>query len=401
MSHETLNLFNGFVKQQRFIILVQVIYAVLTTILISYFVLYTMLTQNYLNDFAVYYYSSVIFHTSNPLFIFDPLYERLFYNILVWRYFPSILILFTPLTLLPLIPAFAVYNGISVVLNVLTLFVGLMIIKQLDASKNRSYAILAALCFVQTFNIANFGAGQISSFVAFTSMLSLYFLMKKKEAAGYILLGFTIAFKPAMIFVIILQIPARNLMRMIKRVIFIILPLSLDIALFLGIPGLLHQYIWVNFDYFIGGFYPSVSLASILINIFPNLSISTPEFIIMAGVLLIFAFQLRKRVDPSQVILFNFVFGAFIYFISYGTVWDSQFVYLFPFLALWFALNWKGDIIKLGLIFFAIPTIMDALYLLYNFVSLPVLCYIAPVLFLVLPYLSARVLWPIKQHVTS
>ena len=125
---------------------------------------------------------------------------------------------------------------------------------------------------------------------------------------------------------------------------------------------------------------PSVSIANLLVTFlgFP----STVTMILMFMGFFVVGYWFRRRLPDKERMLFDYSFGLSAFFVSYQQVWDSQLVYLFPFIAAWFSVSIKNDraIKSLGLSVLLIPIIMELFIMISDFGSKLPYILIAPIL---------------------
>jgi len=298
------------------------------------------------NDYQIYYYAARTFFNVDPLRLYDAAFFQAAYNLSPYRYFPAELVFFYPFTFMDSMQSYVVFSVICFFFSLATIYTSAKILGILgmatDASdpfskKNSSWKYLA-MFFMVAFQLTNYGMGQLSSYVAFFSVLGLYFFLKGNEMAGSIMVGLSIVFKPVAIFIVLFLLMERDIKRLIKRVFFIALPLLADAIIFLVNLDLLRSFIALNLNELgLSRFVldPSLSFSYFISVLFQlptsYVFIAATGACAIAGILL-----LRKSRDSNQRIVFSFIFGMASFFIAQPDIWETQLLYLYPFLAIAF-----------------------------------------------------------------
>jgi len=160
---------------------------------------------------------------------------------------------------------FIVFNSLNLILNILicvVLYKIIIFIRAEDHEKEEKRVVIYISIYLMSLpNFFNYILGQINLYVTLLILLSLYIYLKyngmKWELIASILLGISIIIKPITIFMIpfILIIHYDLISRKLKfdvtrsfiRLIGIVLPLSLNLIMFLILPNLLDGFIEANF----------------------------------------------------------------------------------------------------------------------------------------------------------
>jgi hypothetical protein len=204
--------------------------------------------------------------------------------------------------------------------------------------------------------IFNYILGQVNLYVTLLILLSLFIFLKyssiKWQLIAGIILGLSIVIKPITIFMIpfliVIQFNLRNkkfkfdVIKSFTRLIGVILPLFLNLILFLIFPRLLQGFIATNFT----SSEPSqinhsFSITKLIINLFfflgftesQVLSIQLPLFLsilIMIAIMGFISFIIRKNSNES--IIYGYCFGILIMLICYYDSWDHHLLNLTPLL---------------------------------------------------------------------
>ncbi len=334
-----------------------------------------------LNDFSTYYYSALELF-QNPVNIYNEAYFASKY-LFVFRYFPAVLaMLFYPLTALELIPAYILFSIISYILNLVNVYLVMEILRKLTKNLNQKFIeFCGASLLVLPFWIDFYVQGQISCILAFVLLLSMRYYLKGREVVGSLLLGFSLVLKPItffqIIFICVSSLLAKDVKSMLKRGIFILIPLIPDALLFLTVDGLLEGFLSVNFATTSTAWF-SVSFSNFFVSVlglnFRAVFFTCLAVSIIAGILI-----LRKIKDPQQRILFSFIFGCFGYFLTQIDIWLNQFpiIYPFLFLAIGFLPTYRDQ--KRFFIFYAIYPLISQFYTLYYFYGNAAIWFFIPV----------------------
>lgn len=286
------------------------------------------------NDYNIYWQCARILFGSNlpPETIYDGIYLRsLFCN--DFRYFPSMLILFYPFSLIDRAVSFAFYTFSSLLLSLYSSYlfreVSISLFPRF-AEKINAYAIYI---FTVWFWVDYFMVGQISSLVCVILLLSMKKYIEGKDNIASFLLGVSIFVKPVsliVVFCILMSSPRKFL----KRAFFILLPMIPDVILFLFRPTMLESFINASL------FYPSLHNSY-----FSRFNITTMVVVLGAksSILLVGGFSCAALIalkhlgtikDAKMKYVFSFCFGIGIYSIIQVDMWGSQLVYIYPFFAM-------------------------------------------------------------------
>ncbi|MFW9880117.1 MAG: glycosyltransferase 87 family protein [Candidatus Thorarchaeota archaeon] len=332
-----------------------------------YFILSLILTLVFFreqNDFLVYYKVGEVF-----IYDINELYNRVNY---LWpfRYLPISAILFVPFYLLGFDLGLIIFNLINLLLNVLIcdiLYKIIIHLRKEDHEKDDKRIITYICLFLMGLpNLFNYILGQINLYVTLLILLSLFLFLTheglKWDLIASIILGFSAIIKPITIFMIpfllILNFDYKqrklnfDVKRSLIRVIGVLLPIMLNIFLFLLYPALWEGFLTTNFT----GDEPvilnhSFSLTKIILNIYTFFNIATNPLLIFLLILFIFGgtsflvyiFQIRN--DKS--IIFAYLFGILIMLIAYYDSWTHHLLVLTPLLIiLIFYLSKNSEITK-------------------------------------------------------
>jgi hypothetical protein len=349
-------------KRYNKAILLNAIMCIITGIGISLLVLQDFYIQDHLNDYGIYYYASRVFIQGNPVNIYDAAFMDTTFNVFQYRYFPAILFIFYPLSLIPLIPSYLFFISLSFILNLGTFYLLLKISTRSSNDEHRPQISKMAMYFViMTSHVGNYSAGQVASILAFLMVLSFYLFLTNHDLAGSFFIGVALVVKPVTIFVILFLLLDKNLKVIFKRGILIALALIPDLLVFLFVPGLLRGFIDLNFVYFTRtGVSPSISVSNVLVSLF-GLPSTTVMLIGMAIMIPVCLFLLYKVPRGKMRVFMSFFLGLFTFFLIQPDVWSSQLLYLYPFVILaipFIKTAWKKNVTLLILLF---PILCDAL----------------------------------------
>ena len=334
-------------KSFRYAILLHFFYFFLSIIVTLFF----LRTQS---DFYVYY-------KVGEIFVNDPnnLYNPAFYtDIWPFRYFPLSALLFVPYYLMGFNLGFIIFNFINFILNILIsviLYKVIILVRGNDHEKDDKRIILyICLYLIGLPQVFNYILGQINLYVTLLILLSLFIFLKFKEIKYQLLasfiLGISIIIKPTTIFMIPF-ILVLNYTYEKKRISFdfklsflrlfgVLLPLSLNVVMFLIYPGLLSGFLVTNFT---GSetvlLNHSFSITKIISNML--LFIGVPSnglnvLPILISVLLVlgcfgFIFYIFRRFNKNNLI-YGYTFGMLIMFLAYFDSWDHHLLNLTPLL---------------------------------------------------------------------
>jgi hypothetical protein len=303
--------------------------------------------------------------------IYDPTYLHDVLGVSPYRYFPAELFVFSLYAMLDLATAHVAFAATNIFLAILTSFYCARCIILLekrgkgtshDPGMHFSIEKYVLAYFLLPFQVTSLGMGQISCFVAFFTIAGFHAMLSGNKMMGCLLVGMSIVFKPVAIFIAILVVLDRKVKVLFKNVAFVLLPLALDIIMFLAVPGLLRGFITLNLseaNLSREALDPSISISYLV-----SFILQVPAFnvmVVFAGIVLISALWVRSRLrDGQQQVVFGFIFGMIAFFIVQPDIWDTQLVFLYPFLAIAFTFMERPS--KHRSLFIS--------YLLYPFVSM-------------------------------
>jgi len=325
----------------RFTVITQIFYFSLSLIL-------TLIFLRNQNDFLVYYEVGEVFITDiNNLYTADYLWP--------FRYFPLSAIFFIPFYLLGFDFGYVVFSLLNLLLNVIIcifLYKVIIIIRGVDHEKDDKRIVTYICLFLMGLpNLFNYILGQINLYVSFLILVSLYLFLTREDLKwnliSSIILGCSIIIKPITIFmvpfllVLNLRIKQRKFefetLKSIVRIIGVVLPLTLNIFLFLLYPTLWEGFLNANFT----GSDPimpnhSFSLTKIILNFLNFYSISNIPFLVLILVLLIigglsFTIYVFRRINKNSLI-FGYTFGILIMLLVYYDSWTHHLLALTPLL---------------------------------------------------------------------
>lgn len=322
----------------------------------GYFIFSLILTLIFFrnqNDFRVYYdVGGVALKNINNLYTTP-------YN---WpfRYLPIASLFFVPFNLMGFDLGFIVFNFLNLILNILicvVLYKIIIFIRAEDHEKEEKRVVLYISIYLMSLpNFFNYILGQINLYVTLLILLSLYIYLKyngmKWELIASILLGISIIIKPITIFMIpfILIIHYDLISRKLKfdftrsfiRLIGIVLPLSLNLIMFLILPNLLDGFIEANFT----SSEPSqinhsFSITKLIINFLYFIGFAEDQVLLLQMPLFFFiaiififigftSFIIRRTTKHS--VLYGYCFGISIMFLCYFDSWDHHLLNLTPLL---------------------------------------------------------------------
>jgi hypothetical protein len=242
------------------------------------------------------------------------------------------------LTVLPLIPAYILFTIVSFFLNLANVYLVVGILRKFSKNFNQPVIeIFAATMFVLPFWIDFYIHGQISCLLVFVLLLSLHCYLKGRDIAGSLLLGLSLALKPITFFQIIFILGscllAKDIKLLLKRAIFILIPIIPDVLLFILVPGLFERFLSVGFGTQSPAWF-SISFSGFFRSIFDLQDTSGVFIACLVGSVIIGTVILWKIKSSQERILFSFIFGMFGYFLTQIDIWVNQFPLLFPFLLL-------------------------------------------------------------------
>ncbi|MFW9867735.1 MAG: glycosyltransferase family 87 protein [Candidatus Thorarchaeota archaeon] len=357
----------------RYAIIIQIFYFVISQIL-------TLTVFRNTNDFEVYY-------TVGNLFVnnINDLYNPSNY---LWpfRYFPISAILFVPFYLVGFELGFILFTVINFILNALIciiLYKIIILTRGKTHENNDARPILYICIFLMSLpNLFNYILGQINLYVTLLVLLSLFIFLRyeglKWELIASIILGISINIKPTTVFMIpfllVINIDLKNKLLKFEfkksfiRLFGIILPVSINLIMFLIFPSLLEGFLATNFTTSEPSqVNHSFSITKLLINFFvfigftegQIISIQMPLFLtilMIIGIIGFISFITRKHNNYSLV--YGYTLGILIMFLCYFDSWDHHLLNLIPLLIIiLFNLPRNSDLtkkfIKPSIIFFS------------------------------------------------
>ena len=319
-----------------------------------YFIVATIITLTFFrdrNDFAVYYEVGKTFVKDiNNLYNLETRWP--------FRYFPLSAVLFVPFYLLGFNIGFIIFNLINLILNILicVILYKIIILVRRKEKEDKRVITYISLFLMGIPQIFNYILGQINLYVTLLILISflIYFKYDRNrwQFIASLLLGISIIIKPITIFMIPFIILIRydyNMKKLnlefkktILRIVGVLLPLSLNIFIFLILPSLLKGFIEVNFigedTIYINH---SFSLTKVIENFLYFIGVTEEQllnvqlliFLSVLGVLggfgfLIYLFRRRNSSD----LIYGYTFGILIMLLSYYDSWDHHLLILIPFL---------------------------------------------------------------------
>jgi hypothetical protein len=225
-------------------------------------------------------------------------------------------------------------------------------------------------------HVLNYIYGQINLYITLFILVSLYILIKYEEIKwqfiGSIILGISIIIKPTAFFLIPFLIILRfnweekrlkiNIFTSLVRLFGVVIPLLLNLVLFLIYPLLLQGFLDTNFT----GSNPvalnfSFSITKLITNFCYFYNIPFNQLLILIGAICIiggfsiFIYLIRRNNEHS--LLYGFALGIIIMLLVYYDSWDHHLLNLTPILIIiMFNLSKNSEIttpIKNSLIFFS------------------------------------------------
>ncbi|MFW9823731.1 MAG: glycosyltransferase family 87 protein [Candidatus Thorarchaeota archaeon] len=321
-----------------------------------------------MNDFLVYYeVGGVVLRDINDLYIET-------YN---WpfRYFPLSALYFVLFYLMGFDLGFIIFNFINLILNIVICILLYKIINFVKGgdheSDDKRIILYVCLYMISLPQIFNYILGQVNLYVTLLILLSLYVFLKYSDIKWQLIasftLGLSIVIKPITIFMIpflfVVQFDLKkrlfkfNFIQSITRLVGVIIPLFLNLIIFIIFPRLIQGFLATNFT----SSEPSqvnhsFSITKLIINFFyymgfnenQVLFIQLPLFLIILiifGVTALLSFIIRRNVKHS--ILYGFSFGILVMLICYYDSWDHHLLNLIPLLMIiLFALPKRSEITK-------------------------------------------------------
>ena len=333
----------------RYAIFLQLTYYIVSSVM-------TLIFFRNLNDFMVYYKVGEVF-VSDITNLYQIEYQWPF------RYFPLSAFFFTPFYLLGFDLGFIVFNFLNLMLNgviSIVLFKIIKIIKGADHETSNERVILyISLYLMGAPQLFNFILGQVNLYVTVCILLSLYLFLKyedvKWQFIASFILGLSVIFKPITLFLFPFLILIRyekqakkielKFTPSIIRLVGALIPLALNLILFISFPSLLEGFININLTgeetVLINH---SISITKIISNLLyvfgfrgEALSmIQLPLFIMVSGFFVltsfVFYFILRTRRLARENLIYGYILGILIMFLSYFDTWDHHLLIILPIL---------------------------------------------------------------------
>ena len=316
----------------------------------------TLLVLRSTSDFYVYYRVGEIF-VNDPNNLYNP---ANYVDIWPFRYFPLSAMMFVPYYLMGFDLGFIIFNFINLILNVLIsiiLYKIIIIVRGIDHEMEDKRIILyICLYLIGLPQLFNYILGQINLYVTLLILISLFIFIKKSDIKwqfiASVILGISIIIKPTTLFMIPFIIVigynyekrklTLNLTKSLVRLIGVILPVALNLIMFLGYPNLLNGFLATNFT---GSetvlLNHSFSITKIISNLFLYFGVPSDKMSVLPiflGVLLIigvlgFIFYVFRRSHVNEWI-FGYLFGILVMFLAYFDTWDHHILQITPLLIL-------------------------------------------------------------------
>ncbi|MBN1803556.1 MAG: DUF2029 domain-containing protein [Candidatus Lokiarchaeota archaeon] len=274
-----------------------------------------------------------------------------------FRYFPLSAVLFVPFSLLPYGIAFILFTFITLFLNILICVVlyklyMLIVINRTEKTEKRFFVFMSV--YLMSFPVAsNYVLGQINLFVSLLVLISLYTFIKydskNSHMLGGVLLGMSALIKPITVCMIPFLILAHydlskkkislSFKKSVIRIIGFIIPLACNLIVFFLFPSLLEDFVSTNFTskYAITA-NPSFSVTKLFTNFFLFYDINFDQLVIFLCVLIIIgllAFIIYiLKVPGKNTIVYGYLLGMIVMFLSYFDSWDHHLVVFTPILIL-------------------------------------------------------------------
>lgn len=294
-------------------------------------------------DWAIFYETSRVYFSAakwhlSPSVVYDAALMADWFAVLPFRYLPSFLYLMYPLTLLPMIPAFLIFNSISLACNIGQIFLLQSLFKKIKADSVISNVSIFCYIVYPGFS-SNFYQGQMISFITLTILAALNFLAGKRYFLAGLLLGISISLKPVAQFflpplLIYFLKKESGVKDGVKALIGLVLPILPNALIFMSVPGLLEGFLTINKDGMAyAGFRPAISGAVGIISLISHLwQLESAYYISLSLIIISVAINclciLRMKSDQNRL-LSVFVSGILSYFCYQPDIWDSQVPFVF------------------------------------------------------------------------
>ncbi|MFX0098455.1 MAG: glycosyltransferase family 87 protein [Candidatus Hodarchaeota archaeon] len=259
---------------------------------------------------------------------------------LFYRYFPTFLFLILPITVLPFPVSYCIFTTINFIISILAMIYLGKIIKLLQwDNKKMRYAVF----FLPSTVVSLFYA-QVTTILSFLVILSLYLRLKEETDKSNLVLGISMVIKPITIFIfltyLISLIKGKEFKKMIRSILFFLIPLSSDILLFLFAPGLLESYIRnavLGLD--MRPESASISFASLFHYLFnQHLLLFVIICVLIYGVFSLIYVKSSKENKRNNAIMI-YIIGIVWHFFGLIDVWTSQLILLYVGLILFDPIN--------------------------------------------------------------
>jgi hypothetical protein len=301
------------------------------------------------NDFSVYYQVGGQFITD-----ISNLYNPLNYK-WAFRYFPLFGLIFVPFFLIGFNLGFILAQVLSCIFNILICIYLVRILDIINPDRKKEneddLIMFISLFLISVPQLYNYILGQINLYITLLIVISIFLFLKYKELKwnlfSSIILGCTTILKPITLFIIpfILLIRLNLKTKRIEiegkktliRIIGSLLPILLNIVLFMIFPGLISGFIEIN----LMGANPvdlnhSFSLTKLIINAFNVLTIEFSQLIILIIIFCIimgagfFIYLIRKNIP--HVLIYGYIMGIIVMLLVYFDSWDHHLLILTPLL---------------------------------------------------------------------
>lgn len=347
----------------RYAVLIQGFYFILSMIL-------TLIFFREQNDFLVYYEGGKVFIDN-----INGLYNQANYTRWPFRYFPISALIFVPFYLMGFDLGYIIFNLINLILNILIcliLYKIVFITRREDHERNEKRIVLYISLFLMGLpNLFNYILGQVNLYITVLILISLYLFLKYEDFKGNLLagliLGITMLFKPLTIFLIPFLILIHfdldkkkfeiKFFKSIIRIVGFLIPVSLNLFIFLIYPELLGGFLNVNLtgeDTVLINH--SFSITKLIQNFFIVIGFSQSQllsfqlpfflFILITVGGIGFVLYLIRRYNNFSLI-YGYTFGILTMLLGYFDSWDHHLLILTPLLIIIiFNLSRKSDITK-------------------------------------------------------
>ncbi|TFG24385.1 MAG: DUF2029 domain-containing protein [Promethearchaeota archaeon] len=333
----------------RYAIYLQIFYFILSAVL-------TLIFFRSFNDFNVYYEVGQVVVT-NITELYQIEYQWPF------RYFPLSAFFFVPFYYLGFDVGFIVFNILNLMLNgciSILLFKIIMLSKGAGHEKSNKRAVLyISLYLMGTPQLFNLILGQINLYVIFLILLSLYLFLShdtlKWRFIASVILGISAIFKPVTLFLFPFLIILRynkeskkiefKFLESFIRIVGALIPLALNLILFIFFPPLLEGFININLTgeetVLINH---SMSITKLISNLLYLFGISGPDLLMIQFPLFIcvlsffallgfiFYFILQTRRLNQESLIYGYILGILIMFLSYFDTWNHHLLIINPLL---------------------------------------------------------------------